>query len=348
MTPRPTPTAALLALCLVGGLLSPSTAHGLEQLERQLDIRPNNATQGQPRDVADQLLRLGSQERQAGNYDRAIAAWYRAIEIYHALGDLTSAGIAYDYIGLTYAQLTQYREAEDTLRRRLAVAQDNHDFLGQVRGWNNLGTIFVQRGQLIPAQEAFQTALAIGLDVGDNAGIGLSLSNLGLVARSQGNLHDARKYYEAATEYRFRAGDLTGEAHSNNTLGAIYYALGESGQALGAYLVARDAARQSGDISNLLRALDGLVEIYQDRNDLTQVRRFVEERLTLTSSSSTSPYQQMLTFTRLGEYYVQANETIAAMEAYEQALGLARQLEIKPQEAVLMNRLQALRFQGRE
>jgi tetratricopeptide (TPR) repeat protein len=53
-----------------------------------------------------------SQEVEAGEYDRGIAAWYRAIEIYHALGDGVSAGIAYDYIGLTYAQLV------DSTRRK--------------------------------------------------------------------------------------------------------------------------------------------------------------------------------------------------------------------------------------
>ncbi|MEB3268161.1 MAG: tetratricopeptide repeat protein [Leptolyngbya sp.] len=345
MVIRSVPGVLLLALWLGIGAIAPPLALASEQLERQLDIRPGNATQGQARDVADQLLRLGSQERLAGNYEQAIAAWYRAIDIYNALGDMTTAGIAYDYIGLTYAQLSRYGDAEDTLRRRLAVAQDNRDFLGQVRGWTNLGTVFIQRGQLTTAQEAFQTALEVAASIEDDGGIGLSLSNLGLVAQLQGHLNDARKYYEAATGYRLRAGDLVGEANSSNNLGAVYYRLGEEGSALGAYLVARDAAQRSGDLANWLRALDGLIEIYRNREEVPQVQRFVEERVALTSTADTSPFQRLLTLTRLGEYYTLAGDRAAAIQAYEQALVVARQLEENSREAVLINRLQALRQQ---
>jgi tetratricopeptide (TPR) repeat protein len=340
---RPTRLAVVLALCAIAGVGFPPVALGSEQLEEQLDIRPNNATQGQARDVADQLLRLGAQERQAGQYQRAIAAWYQAIEIYNALGDMTSAGIAYDFIGLTHTQLGQFGAAEDTLRRRLAVAQDNRDFIGQVRGWNNLGSLFVQRGQLLTAQDAFQTALDIAVSLDDHGGIGLSLSNLGLVAQSQGNLQDALKYYEAATEYRFRAGDLVGEANSSNNLGAIYARLGQEGSALGAYLVARDAAQRGGDLSNWLRSLDGLIDIYLGRRDAIQVQRFVAERVNLTNRSTVSAFQRFLTLVRLGEYYTLTEDRAAAIATYEQALVLARQLEENSWEGALMNRLQSLR-----
>lgn len=352
MKVRPRRWLPLLAVGLLSGFSGGFSGLGLspeamasEQLERQLDIRPETGTQGQSRDVADQLLRLGSQEVEAGAYDRAIAAWYRAIEIYHALGDGVSAGIAYDYIGLTYAQLSQFNDAEDTLRRRLSVAQDHRDFLGQVHGWNNLGSILIQRGRWAPAQAAFQTALAIAEDVEDDAGIGLSLSNLGLVAQLQGQWEDARKYYEAAVGYRFRAGDLLGQANANNNLGAVYRQLGETGPALGAYLVARDAAQQVGDRNHWLRALDGLIGIYRDRNDrgdVAQVRRFLNERITLTSAAEATPFQRLHTWQQLGQYYQQIGDLPAARRAYEQALGLARQLEDNRQEGILMNLLSSL------
>jgi tetratricopeptide (TPR) repeat protein len=339
------PLLALGGLSGFGGLVLSPEAMASEQLERQLDIRPENGTQGQSRDVADQLLRLGSQEVEAGEYERGIAAWYRAIEIYHALGDGVSAGIAYDYIGLTYAQLSRFNDAEDTLRRRLSVAQDHRDFWGQVHGWNNLGSILIQRGRWIPAQEAFQTALGIAEDVEDDAGIGLSLSNLGLVAQLQGQFEDARKYYEAAVGYRYRAGDLLGQANANNNLGAVYRHLGETGSALGAYLVARDAAQQVGDRANWLRALDGLIGIYRDRNDrgdLIQVRRFLDERITLTSTAEATPFQRLQTWQHLGQYYQQTGDLPAARRAYEQALSLARQLEDNRQAAILVNLLSSL------
>lgn len=334
------------ALGIVASLGTGAEAQGIEWLERQLDIRPHQDRQGLSRDVADQLLRLGSQERQAGNYDQAIAAWYQAIDIYNALGDLATAGVAYDYIGLTHAQRGQYNQAEVALRWRLAVAQDNQDFWGQVRGWNNLGSVFVQRGRLTTAAEAFETALNIAMDVNDYGGVGLSLSNLGLVAQIQGNLDDALKYYERATVFRGQARDLAGVANSSNNLAALYARTGDNQAALGTYLVARDTAQRSGDVLNHLRALDGLIALYLDRNELLQVEAFLGERLALTATEAATPYQQMLSWIRTGEYHQQRQDAVAAIAAYGAALALARDLGDKPQEAALMNLIRSLQRPG--
>lgn len=336
----------LLVGCLsVGSLAASEIGEAAEDLERQLDIRPNNGTQGEARDVADQLLRLGSRERDRGNFEAAIAAWYRAIDIYHALGDMPSAGIAYDYIGLTYAELGRYTEAEGTLRRRLAIAQDSEDYRGQVFGWNNLGSVFIQRGQLSTARDAFQNALTVAEDVRDNAGIGLSLSNLGLVAQIRGHLQDARKYYETAADYRFRAGDRSGEANTSNNLGQVYRELGLDDRAIGAFRVARDAAQQADATASLLRALDGLIDIYSDRGDLRQVQRFLDERLAVTENAAASPAQRLGALIQLAEYYEQTDALRQAIETYGQALAIAQAIDDTSREAMLLNRLQGLRRQ---
>ena len=167
------------------GLGSPFAA--ANELRTQLDIRPNNRTEGLPRDAADQLMRLGGSQQAAGDYQDAINSWTQALEIYHEIGDLAALGMVYDYIGLTYGRLGRYLEAEDALRRRLAVARDNADFQGQVFGWNNLGSIFIQRGNVGLAQTAFTEALTIARSLNSYQGIGLSLSNLALAAVTRGN-----------------------------------------------------------------------------------------------------------------------------------------------------------------
>ena len=319
-----------------------------ESLEQQLDIQPNNYTQGQSRDIADQLLRLGQQEIEENHYEAAIAAWYRAISIYIALGDFPSAGLAYDYIGNTYAELGRYPEAEDVFRRRLAIAQDETDFQGQIYGLNNLGNVLIQRGYWPQAQSAFQSALVIAQDIEDFAGIGLSFSNLGLVAKLQGNLIDAQTYYEVATEYRFRAEDWIGQAHSSNNLGQLYRQRGLSREALGAFLVARQAASEAGHIPTLLPALDGLIHVYSDRGDLAQVRQYLNERIAITGGSTSNPVQTLGTLIQLGDYYQQLGNPMAAQEAYQQALVLARQLGDIPREAFVLNQLQVVQFQEQE
>ncbi|NER79847.1 MAG: tetratricopeptide repeat protein [Leptolyngbya sp. SIO1D8] len=336
----------LVALAIASGFVA-LPSQGAEIDQQLIDITSNDQTQEQrqARDVADQLLRLGQQEIEDNNYERGINAWYRAIDIYIALGDFPAAGIAYDYISQTYADLGQYLEAEDAIRRRLAIAQDYADFRGQVYGFNNLGSVLLQRGHLRQAEEAFQVALVIAEDIEDPASMGISLSNLGLLARIQGDLAGAQDYYEAATNYRLRAGDLVGQAYSSNSLGRLYLELGEEGQALGAFLVARRAANEAGHIPTLLVALDGLIDIYRDRDDLTQTQQYLDERIALTEGAEANPAQQLGTLIQLGQYYEQLGDPRAAQEAYQQALVLAQQLEDVAKETFLVNRIQVVQFQ---
>jgi len=317
-----------------------------EQLNQQLDILPNNRTQGQARDVADQLLRLGEQEIDDGNYPAGIAAWYQAIEIYTTLGDFQSAGLAYDYIGRAHTDLGNYTEAESVIRRRLAIARDNVDFQGQVYGFNNLGNILIQRGHLIPAEEAFNEALRIAEDIDDPAGIGLSLSNLGLVAKIQGDLEAAQTFYEAATNYRFQAGDLVGQAYSSNSLGQVYLQQGATGSAVGAFRVARAAALEAQHVPTLLTALDGLIELYFERGDLPQVREYIDERIAVSGGTTADVADRLIILVHLGRYYEAIEDPLAATRAYEDALVLAQDLRDSRRRIFLLNRLQELQFQA--
>ena len=335
----------VLTTTAIASLLLVLPGRASEQLEQQLDIHPNNRTQSQARDVADQLLRLGHQEIETDNYEAGIAAWYRAIDIYITLGDFASAGLAYEYIGRIYADLGRHSEAEGAIRRRLAIAQDQVDFQGQVDGFNNLGSVLIQRGHVPQAQAAFESALVIAEDIEDWAGLGLSLSNLGMVARIQGDLSAAQNYYEAATNYRLRAGDLVGQAHSSNSLGQLYQQLGEDGKALGAFLVARRAAAEADHLQTLLPALDGLIDIYSDRGDLRQVQQYLDECIAVTESSDANLAHQLGTLIQLGEYYEQIEDPLAAQDVYQQALVLAQQLEDVRKETFLRNRLQVVQFQ---
>lgn len=328
--------AQVLTVAAVLGLCSPLAA--ANELRSQLDIRPNNRTEGLPRDVADQLLRLGGSQEAAGQYQQAINSWSQALAIYQEIGDMAASGIAYDYIGLTYGNLGRYVEAEDALRRRLAVARDNADFQGQVFGWNNLGSIFIQRGDVGLAQTAFTEALTIARSLNSYQGIGLSLSNLALVATARGNAQEAVKLYESAANYRFQGGDRLGEANTLNGLGDAYRSLFQMADAIEAYRLALRSGRELGDLAIQLRAIDGLLAIYLNRGDLQDARTLLDQRVALTAGQA-DQWQQLNTLRLLGEYYEQIGERGLAKNFYEQALAIAQRLEDSQAVVFLNNRL---------
>ncbi|MBE9139909.1 tetratricopeptide repeat protein [Nodosilinea sp. LEGE 07088] len=321
-----------LALLLIMG----STASAAS-LEEQLDLRPQEATRGQSRDVADGWMSLGNEQLAEGNLTEAIDSWTEAAEIYRLLGDGQSAGLAYGSMGAAFANLGRYPEAERAFVLRVGTARDNDDALGQVYGLNNLGNLYVNRGRLLEGQTYFEEALQIARATGDSRAIGVSLSNLGQVATQRGDLDAAVQLLEAATNYRILASDYVGEAHSSNSLGDVYVALGRSSNAIGAYRVALRSGREAGDRGLQIRALDGLLGIYFEREDLAPISDYLNQRAALTLDAG--DLQTALTYRWLGDYYLLLENPELASRAFTQGSALARRLNQKSLEAELTNRL---------
>ena len=320
-------------------------AYAQDNLDEQLRQPVNREVVNQQRDVADQLLRLGERQADQGDYQAALRAWGRAVEIYYEIGDAASMERGYGNLASVYAQLGDYGQAETAVRRQLAIARDNRNFSSQIFAWNTLGTLRLQRGAVDSATHAYEEALNIAYSIENFEGIGLSLSNLGLLAAARGDYAAAIDYYEVAGSYRVRAGNLVGRANTSNNLGDAYFAQGQQGKALGAYRLALAYGRDSSDVTSQLQAIDGLIDIYSDRSDWTQVRDYLDERIALTLNTD-NDWGRLITFKRLGEFYEATGELTLAQQQYEQAYALARTLEQTSLEAELFNRL--LSFQGHQ
>ncbi len=323
-----------LGLMLLVGQAAPAA-----NLEEQLDLRPNSATQGESRDVADGWMQLGNQQLSEGNLTQAVDSWAEAAEIYRLLGDGQSAGRAYGSMGAAFATLDRYPEAERAFVLRIGTARDNDDLLGQVYGLNNLGNLYINQGRLNEGQAQFQEALQIARTAGDSRAIGVSLSNLGQVATQRGDLDVAVQLLEAATNYRILASDYLGEAHSSNSLGDVYVALGRESNAIGAYRVGLRAGVDAGDRALQIRALDGLIGIYLERDDLVQAKAYLDQRAALTLGTVPPDLQTALSYRALGDYYMLTGDAARAEQAFTLGLQIARDLQQKSLEAEFINRL---------
>lgn len=323
----------------------PAAAQGRDTLDEQLRQPVNREAIYQQRDVADQLLRLGERQAAESDYQAALRAWSRAAELYYAIGDLAAMEQVYANIGRAYAQLGDYGNAETAVRRQLAIARDNQNFSTQIFAWNALGTLRLQRGAISSATQAYQEALSIAQSIQDDEGIGLSLNNLGLLAAATGDYVAAIDYYETAGNYRIRTGNLVGRANTNNNLGDAYLANAQPQRALGAYLLGLSYSRDAEDVTAQLQAIDGLIDIYSDRRDWSQVRSYLDERIALTLNTD-NEWGRLITFKRLGEFYEAVGEDILAQEQYKRAHELARLLEQTQLEVELFNRL--LSFSDRQ
>ncbi|MBE9177673.1 tetratricopeptide repeat protein [Oculatella sp. LEGE 06141] len=292
------------------------------------------------RSEADRLMRLASERQSVGASEEALGLWQEALDLYSRLADFAGMGRAYDYLGLTFADLGRYAEAEDALRRRLAIARDEQDFQGQVYGLNNLGTVLLHRLNPQSAQALFSEALTIARQMNHSSGQGLSLSNLGLVAASLGRYDDAIEYYEEAVQLRRRAGDRSGEVNTLNNLATVYLNANLPIDALRVSLTALDFARYHGDRPNQVRAIDNLVAVYTLRGQDQQALELLEQRVQLTDRRDRQ--QQLISVRSLAEAYRRTGNMTAAQETYQQAIAIAQELQNHRAETELRARLGSL------
>ncbi|MEO0866974.1 MAG: hypothetical protein AAFY17_00740 [Cyanobacteria bacterium J06642_11] len=330
---------------LMGGLMAVTlcslpAAHAVQSLDEQLRQPVDRETINQRRDVADQLLRLGERQATQGDYESAIKAWSRAVDLYYDLGDAAAMEQAYGSIGRAYIQLGSFEQAETAVRQQLAISRDNQNFSTQIFAWNTLGTLQLQQGAVESANQAYEEALNIAYSINNNEGIGLSLSNLGLLATAKGDYAAAIEYYEVAGNYRIRSTNIAGRANTTNNLGDAYIANGQPEKAIGPYLVGLSYGRDSDNVTAQLQAIDGLLDVYSTLNNWPRVRQYLDERIALTLNTD-DLWGRLVTFKRLGEFYEATGEPALAKEQYEQAYSLARVLDQTNLEVELFNRLLA-------
>jgi tetratricopeptide (TPR) repeat protein len=333
--------ASAVAISCWGMPLSLS-ANGSE-LSRQLAIPLNNGTLSPQRREADRLMGLGDQQFQAGAPQQAIRSWLSALDLYHRLRDLEAQGRVYAALGATYADLGQFAEAEDAMRRRLGVARTLNDFQSQIQGFNNLGVLLLQRNRPDQAEASFAEGLKVAQDLGSRSGIGLSYSNLGRAAYGVRDYALAGRYFNQAITAQAQAIDLAGQSQTYNFMGDNYMALKDLRQAAGSYQSALMLARQVQDPVIEGRALDGLATVYTGMGADGAAVEYLQKRLTLARQSN-NPGQILVALQSLGVYYRQKQDFINTENYYQQALAVSQAMGDQSAQGQIQGQLDDLRL----
>jgi tetratricopeptide (TPR) repeat protein len=318
-------------------LLSPLAANAVD-ITQQLHRPSSSSSWRQSRDEADSLLRIGEKQYASGHPDKTIDSCLQALEIYHSISDYKAKGLTYELLAKAYVKVERYREGEDALRRRLAIARDTKDFQSQIFALNNIAAILLQEGETVAAGKTVQEALTIAQGVKNVEGQGLSWSNLGLVYARLGDYNRAIKLYETALTYRRQTGDTVGEANTFNNLGEAYLAADNYQDAIATYGTAMRMAKMNGDHSIQLRAIDGLVKAHSSVERYERAFELLQQRLILAQELQNLP-EQLKSFESYARLYEKLGNYSTARNFYERAIYIARTLEDSEQERVLVDRL---------
>lgn len=311
-----------------------------ETLTEQLNRRPQtDEISIVQRSIADRNFQYGREEAAAGRVGEAIAAWQQSALDYEQLQDFASLGSVYESLATLYLQLGRSPEAEDVLRRRLAIARDTEDELGQIFALNRLAALLLVRGNPGAAQILSLEANRIAQQIGDPAGQGFALSNLGLISLQLGQTEEAIKQLEVAIDFLRRTSETPVAIRTRNVLGDAYRTANQPQDALRNYLIALDLSESIGDRASQFRAIDGLIAVYGSLGQPQTALDLLHDRLNLAQAN---PQQQLNTARLLAEFFAQQGDRAQATIYFQSAIALARYLEDRQQEGLLISRQASL------
>jgi DNA-binding SARP family transcriptional activator/tetratricopeptide (TPR) repeat protein len=165
------------------------------------------------------------------------------------LSDTAGQGHAHCHLGITYANLGSYTEAETHLREALALYGEIDDPRGQGVAHTGLETLFHRRQRpadaLRHAEQALDQFKTAGYRQGEEA---TALNNVGWSHLLLGDTQQAIPLLEQAIDLHRTVGDSIGLAATWDSLGYARYLLGNHEQAITCYQRAETLSRELADL----------------------------------------------------------------------------------------------------
>jgi tetratricopeptide (TPR) repeat protein len=109
------------------------------------------------------LYAQGLWELKHHNFDRSLACFQAAYQLYEVNADLRGQALADDALGLYYMTVGEFQNALVHLERALGYRQELDDEHSKAISFGNLGRFYLLIDQLEPVEDLCQTSLEIGL-----------------------------------------------------------------------------------------------------------------------------------------------------------------------------------------
>ncbi|XP_078662672.1 uncharacterized protein LOC144906350 [Branchiostoma floridae x Branchiostoma belcheri] len=294
---------------------------------------------GDQRGQMDVYFQMGEMHReQLHSPHTAIQYYEQALALAKQLKDRGQEGVAYSRLGEVHYEMGEYRSALEWSLQDLMMCQEGGNKDEQITAHNNVGNVYRLLGNLDQATFHFNTALHLAQQTGDQREQMKVYFTMGDMHREQ--LHSPRtaiQYYEQALSLARQLKDRRQEGVAYNRLGCAHHQIGEYASALELgqkFLEIEDSSKEEQATAH-----SNVGDAYRSLGKLDQATSHFNTCLQLAQQTG-NLQQQMDIYFRIGEMHrEQLHSPHTAIQYYEQALSLARQLKDRHWEGVAYERL---------
>ena len=195
---------------------------------------------------------LGKLERNAADFDDAVAFHEAARAIAEACDDTTMVATALNGIGVVYRRQDKITLALDAHTAALRIADAHPRPPGGLTyaigvALNSLGNIYLTLEQWGDAEREFARSLRVQDSIGNALGVAINNQNLGYAARGRGDLAAALAYFEASQDINEQIGSDFGLVLNYIAIADLYSLTGREREGLAILERALPMAEAIGD-----------------------------------------------------------------------------------------------------
>src|SRR5215813_271032 len=266
----------------------------------------------------------------------AIEKYKEALTLFQSAGDSYRQALTLLSIGLTSAQLNEFRTAQPYFNQTLTLAREIGDRRLQAATETFLGGMDDVLGNPNNALDHFNKALALSRASGNRSAEANALNNIGTIYNSMADWQRALDYYRQALPLHQALGNQRSEARALQNIGVAYQMLGEPADALQYYQEAALLNRSIGEKNTEAEMTTLTGSAYFDKGDHKKALEFYEQALKQDRDLGNRGLEAG-TLDRLGVTYSALQQPERALDYHEQALKLREAIGDRRREGISLS-----------
>ncbi|MBA2250260.1 MAG: CHAT domain-containing protein, partial [Chitinophagaceae bacterium] len=253
-----------------------------EALQIRMGLYATDTSNGMKQEVARAHTGIGLALFKQSKYKEAINEYLKSESFLKNLPSISAKknlATIYSYIGESYQQMGQYKEAADFYNNEFMVRKALGDEPAMADAFDNKAYLLSLLGNNRESYNVYLAAYQLKLKNGNKKGAGFSMSNMAQMLWTLGKYDSAIVAHHAAIQLRVDAGDTKGEAYSWKKLGGLYKDSGEPQKSLDAFNKALALYKQQDDKEEYAALLEDFASNYNKVKDYGNAEKNYKEAL---------------------------------------------------------------------
>lgn len=230
-------------------------------------------------------------------------------------------------MGRAELRKTNLSSAARHFEHAYSIYSELGDSINMVRTLGSIGTIQVEWGMYFEAISMLKRALGISERNNYNYLTSRLLNNIGLAAHKNKEYSLALKYYHSALEYKLKDEDQNGLANTYTNIGEIYTEINDPTNAWLFINKGLNIRQLIKDQRGIAQSYFSLGKYYHQTEDIQKAIDYVEKAINL-SHQENDRYNETYATSFLGELYMSNNQPVLALETWNIAIDLSKQLKL--------------------